>query len=71
MLFSCNDDNYINNTAWLLPVSFRLCFKNSDFLEVLAVHDDLCVAILFTNATQASFSCLIFFNKLKSKNFLF
>ena len=59
MFFSCNDDNYINNTAWLLPVSFRLCFKNLEFLEVQAVHNDLCVAILFANATQVIFSFLI------------
>ena len=27
------------------------CFKKLDFLKVQTLHNDLCVAILFTNAT--------------------
>ena len=52
--------------------NYFLCFigfKKVDFVEVQTVHNDICVAILFTNATPLIFYYLFSFYKLTSRCF--
>ena len=47
---------------YFLPFVGVIGFKNNDVLEVETVHNDLCVAILFTNATPLIFLLCFFTN---------
>ena len=76
VFYSLNNNSTFVFTIWgsyfcFLLVLSIIGFKKVDFLEVQRVHNDLCVAILFTNATALIFLLSVFFQQTKQWVFFF